>query len=68
VSGTTTLNNLTVTGNANFRGNITVGGHIITSGNTPTIVAGANAGSGGTVMMCPVPLRSIPALLPPAAP
>jgi hypothetical protein len=36
VSGNTKLNNLTVSGSAVFKGNITINGHIITAGETPT--------------------------------
>ncbi len=65
VSGTATINNLTVTGSANiadltagslhvtssavFAGDITVGGHIITSGGQPTATAQASAGGSATV-------------------
>jgi hypothetical protein len=46
VSGATTLNSLTVTGTASFHGDIVVGGHIITSGGQPSIIAQAVAGPG----------------------
>ena len=56
ISGPTILNGLTVNDDATFKGNITVvgnisvanltvNGHIITSGDTPTAVAGAAAGT-----------------------
>lgn len=64
-SGMATINNLTVTGNANlaaatigtlsvtssaqFAGDITVGGHIITSGGEPTSQAQAAAGGAASV-------------------
>ena len=49
VAGTLTTTNLVVTGSANFHGNIIVGGHVITAGNTPdTEVLGA-AGAGATI-------------------
>ncbi len=56
ISGTTTLNNLTVTGSATiasltvigtaeFQGDVTVDGHIITGGQTPTAAAMVAAGA-----------------------
>jgi hypothetical protein len=41
-----TLGTLTVTGSAQFTGNITVGGHVITSGTAPTAQAQTAAGPG----------------------
>jgi hypothetical protein len=64
VSGTATINNLTVTtlnattatigtltvtGSAQFSGNITVGGHVITDGGQPTSEAQTAAGASATV-------------------
>ena len=46
ITGTLTVNNLTVTGVATFQGNIIVGGHIITQGNTPTATINSAAGAG----------------------
>jgi hypothetical protein len=46
VTGSATIGSLTVTGSASFAGNITVGGHIITSGGAPTVQAQAAAGAG----------------------
>jgi hypothetical protein len=48
VTGTTTLASLTVNGNAVFKGSITVNGHIITGGTTPTVAVQAAAGNPAT--------------------
>jgi fibronectin-binding autotransporter adhesin len=49
VSGIATIQTLSVTGSATFHGNIIVGGHVITAGNTPdTEVLGA-AGAGASI-------------------
>jgi hypothetical protein len=44
VSGTATIDTLTVTGSAQFAGDITVGGHVITAGGQPTSQPQAAAG------------------------
>ncbi len=69
VSGTATFNDLVVNGNAIFNGNltvqnisvknITINGHIITAGNTPTIAAGAAAGVADTLNNIPAPTASV---------
>ena len=49
ISGVATIQTLSVTGSATFHGNIIVGGHVITAGNTPdTEVLGA-AGAGASI-------------------
>jgi len=69
VSGTTTLTNLTVTGDAIFTGtltvqslvvhNITINGHIITAGNTPAIAVGAAAGVADALNNIAAPTASV---------
>lgn len=49
VTGSATIANLTVTGSASFAGNITVGGHIITSGGQPTAQTQGAVGTGASV-------------------
>jgi hypothetical protein len=49
VSGSLRVNNLEVSGDATFKGNIIVQGHIITAGSVPLIQAVAAAGSGAVV-------------------
>jgi hypothetical protein len=49
VTSSATIASLEVTGSAQFDGNITVDGHIITGGNTPTAQAQPNAGQNAVV-------------------
>ena len=49
ISGTLTVNNLEVSGTATFNGNIIVGGHVITAGNTPDTQVLSAAGAGATI-------------------
>jgi hypothetical protein len=48
VTGEATISSLTVTGSAKFAGNIIVGGHIITSGETPVVEVDEASGAGAT--------------------
>jgi hypothetical protein len=69
VSGGTTLNDLTVNGNTVFNGNlsvqnitvanITINGHIITAGNTPTATIGTGAGTADLPNNIPAPQVTI---------
>ncbi|MDQ5953679.1 MAG: hypothetical protein QG647_415, partial [Patescibacteria group bacterium] len=69
VTGPVTLSSLTVTGDVNIGGNLTVkdisvanltiNGHIITAGDTPTIVAGAAAGAEDTIAQIPAPVATV---------
>lgn len=70
VKGNLAVNhNLTVTGDVNIGGNLTVkdisvanltvNGHIITAGNTPTIVAGAAAGVADVLAQISAPVATV---------
>jgi hypothetical protein len=52
VVGTATIGTLEVTGNAHIAGDLTVGGHFITAGTTPT--AAVNAAQAGSTATCDV--------------